>query len=401
MNGGLSRPRITSIDWLRGLVMVLMLIDHMRDLILAETFWHRSSDLSVISSATFITRVITHLCAPLFMLLVGTSVALQIQAGKPMALVQRFLWTRGLWLVFLEFTLVHFGMAWSWNPLGHLGQAQVIWALGLSMLLLAVMVRLPWNWILMVSLVLVMGHNLLDPIVVTAWKGPGTPFPGVWGSLWMVLHQPGTITPFGGTAPMLNIQYPLIPWPGVMGLGFCMGRLYGMESELRREALLKLGMTSIGMFVCLRLWNAYGDASHWTHQATAFRTGLSFLNTTKYPPSLLFLLMTIGTGLLLLAYREGKTDNLLDRGLITFGRVPMFFYLLQWPMARAMSLLFHALAGKDWWFLITDKGEPSNLGFKLWAVYVGWAIGLVLLYPLCHWFSGVKGRRKEWWLSYL
>jgi uncharacterized membrane protein len=396
------RPRLSSIDWLRGLVMVLMLIDHTRDFVHAESLWHRPTDLSIISSATFLTRFITHFCAPIFVLLAGTSVALQRQAGKSVASVGRFLWTRGLWLVFLEFTLVHLGMNWSWNPLVSLGIAQVIWALGLSMLLMAAMIHLPWAGLCSVSLALVLGHNLLDPLVAPAWNGPGTPYPGAWGTLWAVLHQGGAIAPFGGQPPALRIVYPLIPWPGVMGLGYCLGRLFEQAPERRRSNLVKLGLASLALFALLRSLNIYGDASHWTHQATPFRSLLSFVNATKYPPSLLYLLMTIGPGLLLLAWREGRTNHSLDRALITFGRVPMFFYLLQWPMAHGMGVLLHVLAGKDWRYAIFGEGAcPPDFGFRLGAVYFGWLLGLVLLYPLCRWFAGVKARRKDWWLSYL
>jgi uncharacterized membrane protein len=400
--GPAPRLRLSGIDWLRGLVMVLMLIDHTRDFVHAESCWHRPTDLSVISSATFLTRWITHCCAPIFVFLAGTSVALQLQAGKTLAAVSRFLWTRGLWLVFLELTLVHLGMTWNWTPLTSLGIAQVIWVLGLCMLLMAALLRLPWAWILTVSLVLVLGHNLLDPMVAPAWGGPGAPAPGIGASLWAVLHQGGNIAPFGGQGPVLRIVYPLIPWPGVMGLGYCLGRLFEQGAERRRSSLTRLGLAALALFVLLRSLNLYGDASRWALQATPFRTLLSFLNTTKYPPSLLYLSMTIGPGLLLLAWREGRTDQALDRVLITFGRVPMFFYLLQWPTAHGMGVLLQALAGKDWRYAIHEAGAcPPDYGFRLGVVYLAWALGLALLYPLCRWFAGVKARRKDWWLSYL
>ena len=402
MNDTTSRPRLTSIYWLRGLVMVLMLIDHTRDFVHAESFWHSPTNLAVISSATFLTRWITHFCAPVFVFLAGLSVSLQLQAGHPMASVRRLLFTRGLWLVLVEFTLVHLGWNFSWKPWLSLGIAQVIWAIGLSMVLLSGVLHLPWRWILGLGLVLVLGHNLLDPVTAPAWAGAGHPLPGWWSGLWTILHQPGLVAPFGASGPELRIVYPLIPWPGVMMLGYCLGRAYGLPAGRRKRILSWLGLSCLVVFVLLRAGNLYGDARPWSLQTTGFRTALSFLNTTKYPPSLLYLLMTLGPGLLLLAWREGRTDSRLDQALVTLGRVPLFFYLLQWPTAHLMGVLFAALGGRDWHFVLQFRGaEPSVFGFRLWAVYLAWALGLVLLYPLCRWFAGLKRRRRDWWLSYL
>ena len=401
MNNAPARQRLTSIDWVRGLVMVLMLIDHTRDFVHAESFWQSPTDLSVISSATFVTRWITHYCAPLFVFLAGLSVSLQVQAGHPLPAVRRLLLTRGLWLVLLEFTLVHLGWNFSWQPWVDLGIAQVIWAIGLSMVLLSGLLHLPWRWILGLGLVLVLGHNLLDPVAVPRWGGPGQPLPGGWPALWTVLHQPGVIGFFGAAGPRLYIGYPLFPWPGVMALGYCLGRAYGLPAERRTRILLGLGLACLVGFVLLRAGNIYGDAKHWSTQVSGFRTLLSFVNTTKYPPSLLYLLMTLGPGLLLLAWREGRTPSHLDQALITLGRVPLFFYLLQWPTAHLMGVLFAALGGQDWHYVLQfQRAVPAVFGFRLWAVYLAWALGLVLLYPLCRWFAGVKRRRKDWWLAY-
>jgi uncharacterized membrane protein len=402
MNEEPARSRLTSIDWLRGLVMVLMLIDHTRDFVHAESFWHSPTDLGVISSATFLTRWITHYCAPIFVFLAGLSASLQLQAGHPMPAVRRLLFTRGLWLVVLELTLVHLGWTFSWQPWVDLGIAQVIWAIGFSMVLLSAMLFLSWRWILAIGLVLVLGHNLLDPFTVPRWAGPGHPLPGGWNALWAVLHQGGVIGLFGAAGPRLYIGYPLIPWPGVMALGYCLGRAYGLPPERRRRILAWLGLASIAGFILLRALTHCGDAKPWSFQTTGFRTLLSFVNCTKYPPSLLYLLMTLGPALLLLAWRERSVDSAVDRVLVTFGRVPLFFYLLQWPTAHLMGLLFSALGGRDWRYLVHLQGpEPAAFGFGLWAVYLAWALGLALLYPLCRWFAGVKRRRRDWWLSYL
>jgi uncharacterized membrane protein len=401
-NEAKAHPRLTGIDWLRGLVMVLMLIDHTRDYVHCESAWHSPTDLSVISSATFLTRWMTHLCAPVFVLLAGVSIALQLEAGKSMAEVRRFLWTRGLWLVVLEFTLVRFATIFKFNLWTNLGQVQVIWVLGISMVLMAAVLPLPRRWIAAFGLLLVAGHNLLDPISAPVWQGPGTPFPGMWDGLWSLLHQQNFITPFGGQGPRLHITYPLLPWPGVMALGYGLGSLFSQPSMDRRRHLARLGLAYVTSFVLLRAFNHFGDVAHWTTQGTVLRTVLSFLNTTKYPPSLLYLLMTLGPGLLLLAWREGHSDNRLDRALVTFGRVPLFFYVLQWFVAHGMGVLFEALAGRDWRFMLQFQGEPArDIGFRLGYVYLAWVIGLLLLYPLCRWFAGIKARHKAWWLSYL
>jgi uncharacterized membrane protein len=384
---------LASIDWLRGLVMALMLIDHTRDYLLAESFWHRATDLSVISSATFLTRWVTHFCAPVFLFLAGLGVHFMAQGGKDPAAVRRFLWTRGLWLIFCEFTLVALGSEFQWEPWHQTLLAQVIWVLGVSMILMAFMVRLPWGWILGLGLALVFGHNLLDPVLAS----------GAWSDLWTVLHRVGPVSPFATPFPRVFILYPVLPWPGVMALGFSLGRCYRQDPARRRRLLARLGAAGLLLFVLIRARGGYGDPAPWIIQTTWFRTALSFVNTTKYPPSLLYLLMTLSPALLLLAWREGRSANPLDRVLSTLGRVPMFFYLLQWPVAHGMGVLFHALADKPWRVILhMGRPYPADLGFRLWAVYLAWALGLAVLFPLCRWYAGVKQRhRAGWWWSYL
>jgi uncharacterized membrane protein len=394
--------RLPSLDWLRGVVMVLMFVDHVRDYIHAESIWHSPTDLSVISSATFLTRWITHLCAPLFFLLAGLSAYLQLRRGKDLPALSRFLWTRGLWLVVCEFTLVRVGSSFTWNYGAYLGTAQVIWALGISMIFMAGLIRLPMKWILAFSLVLICGHNLLDGIHFTLWKGPGTAVPGFGSSVWILLHEGSeVIFPFGAKSPLLYVAYPILPWPAVMSLGFAMGPVFTWEAERRKRFLWRGGCLCLSVFMLLRALGYYGDPSPWSHQVTGFRTVLSFLNTTKYPPSLLYLLMTLGPGWLLLAWREGRTEHAVDRILTTFGRVPFFFYVLQWPMAMCLGLLFHRFAGKSSGHLLGGLNPAADAGFSLWGVYGAWAIGLLALYPLCRWFAEVKRRRNEAWLSYL
>lgn len=385
MDASVPKPRLSSLDWLRGLVMGLMLLDHTRDFLHGESLRVDPTNLGQASTALFLTRWVTHLCAPTFALLAGLGIHLMGRRGQDPASLSRFLWTRGLWLILCEFTLVRFGMTFRFEA-GFLGVAQVIWVLGASMVIMAGLVRAPRAVALLFGLVLVGGHNLLDGI---AWGGP-------WGTL---LHQGGTLRPLGPSRPSVYVLYPLLPWPGIMVLGYALGAVFDLDAPLRRRRLAWIGLGCVLAFVALRAWNDYGDPGPWTRQASVLRTALSFLNTEKYPPSLLFLLMTVGPALLLLAWREGRPSGLSGRVLETFGRVPLFFYLLQWPTARLLGLLFHALAGKapaDPFGL-----SPPDAGFGLGVVYLGWVLGLGLLYLPCRWFAGVKARRKDRWLSYL
>ncbi|MDP9347769.1 MAG: hypothetical protein M3P24_01265, partial [Gemmatimonadota bacterium] len=199
---------------------------------------------------------------------------------------------------------------------------------------------------------------------------------------------------------------PLIPWIGVMAAGFAFGALYRMEGERRRRILVRLGAGMVAAFAVLRALDVYGDPSHWTVQESAVFTGLSFLNTTKYPASLLFLLMTLGPAMLALAWFERTGGSPVARVLVTFGRVPLFFYLLQWPTAKTMGVLTNLAVGNEVGHFFLGFPEvftqaPPEAGFGLWMVYLCWAAGVALLYPLCRWFAGVKRRRKDWWLSYL
>jgi uncharacterized membrane protein len=270
------------------------------------------------------------------------------------------------------------------------------------MILMAALVRLPRAWVLGLALALVAGHNLLDGIQAVAWRG-AAPAPGFGATLWTVLHQVGLVAPFGTAWPRVFILYPVLPWPAVMALGYALGPAFQAAPDRRRRLLLALGWAALAAFVAIRAWAPYGDPAPWSVQAAPLRTLLSFLNTTKYPPSLLYLLMTLGSGLLLLAWREGRRETPLDRALATLGRVPLFFYLLQWPVAHGLAILFHALAGKPWRAVVhLARPLPPDLGFRLGMVYLAWLVGLALLYPLCRWYARVKRRPgAPWWVAYL
>ena len=409
-----ARSRIDSVDLLRGLVMAIMLIDHTRDFVHHDTFFFDPTDMTKTYPALFFTRWITHFCAPVFVFLSGSGAYFQLARGKPKAELSRFLLTRGLWLIVLEFTLIRFLVLWNLDYAQFLGMAQVIWVFGWSMILLAGLIYLPLRVVAAFGIAMIALHNLLDPIRVTQWQGPGTPAPGLLGSVWMVLHQSGVVLPFGFPGPVWFILYPLIPWLGVMTAGYTMGAIYDRTSEERRRWLVRWGTAITIGFVLIRATNLYGDPGKWSVQKNAAMTVASFFNLQKYPPSLLYLMMTLGPALLALALwekynnrsqAEAGSPGAIGRILITYGRVPLFFYILQWMYSHGAGYVLSLAAGKPTfiYFQLPGPGEttPPNVGFDLWAVYAVWIVGVLLLYPLCKWYASVKARRKDWWLSYI
>jgi uncharacterized membrane protein len=394
-------------------VMVIMMLDHTRDFVHYGSFQFDPTDLTKTNVALFFTRWITHFCAPVFVFLAGTGAYLQIARGKSKSELSRFLVTRGLWLIFLEFTWVRICVTFSIDY-RFLGMMQVIWVIGVSMIVLAALIHLPLRVVAGIGIGMIALHNLLDRFHVQGWRGPDSPVPGLWAKLYIILHQANEPFPiFGWPSPVVFVLYPLIPWIGVMAAGYAFGRIYQMPVERRRRLLVILGSGATLLFILLRATNLYGDPAHWSRQNSITFTILSFLNTTKYPPSLLFLMMTLGPAMLALAWFEillgashsNSIWSRLSEFVVTFGRVPLFFYLLQWPSAHLIAVLVHYVAGKPWrWMfgsLIGISGPPSGVGFNLWVVYACWIAGVLFLYPLCKWFAGVKARKRDWWLSYL
>jgi uncharacterized membrane protein len=394
-----ARARLYSVDMLRGIVMVVMALDHVRDFfhVYAKSF--DPLDPSKTWTALFFTRWVTHFCAPTFVFLAGTGAFLSTRRGKTKPELARFLLTRGLWLILLELTLVRFG--WFFNFDYHFLFVQVIWAIGWSMIVLAGLIFLPVRVIAAVGLALIFLHNAFDGISA---KGFGS-----LGWLWVVLHQGGVLVPRPGM--LFLVAYPLVPWVGVMAVGYAFGELLLLEREWRRRTLFRIGATCIGLFVVLRALNVYGDPTPWAAQKNAWFTFLSFLNTQKYPPSLLFLLMTLGPSILALALfdrAEGLEPGVLARPFIVFGRVPMFYYLLHVPLMHLVAIAFSlAKYGRAEWLFLnwpppgSPPLEPPGYGYDLWVVYLIWLGVVVALYPLCRWFAGVKSRRRDAWLSYL
>lgn len=389
--------RVLSLDLLRGLVIVLMAIDHVRD------FWSpfpwQPEDLSQASDGLFLTRWITHFCAPVFVFLAGTSAWLHghqlARASVPgvasdaidRPALSRFLLTRGLWLILLELLIVNpswsHGYAWSF--------VQVIWALGWSMILLAGMIWLPWRALLLLSLALVAGHNLLD-----AWKPADF---GAAAPLWSLLHAQSFI-PLSAQGYGVFVAYPLLPWPAVMALGYLLGRAYSNPDIDLRKLLWTIGLGCVAAFLLLRLLLPYGDPQPLAGQPDHW---LALLNTTKYPPSLQFLLMTLGPALCLLAwlrrYDQGTglgavEPGWLARRLLVFGAVPLFFYLLHTPVISLSALLWHQLTlGVP--FNPMNGRLPEGYEPSLLRIYLVWGLLLLALYPLCVAYGRFKRRARS------
>src|SRR5262245_53775242 len=383
-----TRPRVEAVDLLRGVVMVVMALDHARDFLSDARF--NPLDLTRTDAALFLTRWVTHFCAPVFVFLAGTGAFLYGSRGKTKRQLAWFLLTRGLWLLALEFTLVQFG--WSFNFDYHLWVGQVIWAIGWSMVALAALVFLPAWVIAAAGVVLVAGHNLLDAVPPDRLG----PFGWVATVLWS-----------GGPVPLapdvyLLVVYPVLPWLGVLWAGYGCGAIWLLPRPQRRRVWAALGLGLTLLFVVLRAVNGYGDPHPWTAQPTGLFTLLSFLNCEKYPPSLLFLLMTLGPALLVLAWWD-RPPGPLGRVFVTFGRVPLFYYLLHVPLIHLAAIgLAYARYGEAGFLFrhVMLAPLPEGYGYGLPVVYLVWLGVVVSLYPACRWFAGVKGRRNGW-LSYL
>jgi uncharacterized membrane protein len=412
-----NRSRFDSIDLLRGLVMVIMALDHVRDYFHNASFKVDPVDLSHTTPALFFTRWITHFCAPTFVFLAGTGAYLSGTRGKTRGQLSWFLLTRGLWLVLFEATFVRL----SWNF--HLDYSKefgggVFFAIGWSMVVMSGLVFLPTAAIAAIGVALVAFHNLLD--------GKSAEQMGLPKLLWMVLHSPERLEIFSGgklgpfTIPPLHFVtgYSILPWLGVMAAGYAFGTFFLLDRSARRKELLGLGFVLCALFVILRASNLYGDLmptvyggnqgkspGPWAVQENPLFTVMSFLNCHKYPPSLLFLLMTLGPGIIALAVFD-REQGALGRFFVTFGRVPLFYYFLHIPLIHGLMVAADYVrygsspyATEAPW-TIGSKKLPEGYGYDLWVVYLVWIGVVLLLYPLCRWFAGVKQRNRSAWLSY-
>jgi uncharacterized membrane protein len=385
--------RIDSLDLLRGIIMVIMALDHTRDYVSA--FHFQPEDLSRSTAALFLTRWITHFCAPVFMFLAGTGAYLSFTRGKTKAQLSKFLVTRGLWLVVLEVTVSKFGWEmFQYDPKSIF--LIVIWALGMSMIILAALIHIPVRALAVFSAIVIAGHNFLDGIKPESF--------GAMSWLWKMLHVQGFIgaPPDSGSFGIFFV-YPLIPWFAVMSMGYCFGALLSRDdirndADKRRSMLLKIGLGLTAAFVVLRFINVIGDSNHWSTQKNGLFTFFSFLNTSKYPPSLLYLLMTMGPAIAILPTLEKVRGKVADFFLV-FGRVPLFFYCLHIPLINILGSALYAYHNGKWPDvnpLATPIGAEG-----LPVVYLVWATVIALLYPLCKWYMKKKAASTNPLYSYL
>ena len=378
--------RVSSIDFVRGLVMVIMAIDHVRDLMHLTGTTQDPTDLATTYPALFFTRWITHLCAPTFVFLAGTSAYLSVKNQGNLTESRQFLQKRGLWLIFLELTVITLAL---WGDIGfHTFMFQVISAIGFGFIILSFLLKLSTRTIGIIGLVIVFGHNLV----------PLIPFSD--NSIAKMVLSPlfaFTITPITPHTSLL-INYPIIPWLGIMLTGFACGQIFQLAAAERKAILLKMGLGALALFTLIRTTNFYGDPVHWAQQKDALFTFMSFINLTKYPPSLLYTLATLGISCLILSFTEG-VDNRFTRILSVYGKVPLFYYLAHWYIIRTLTFAMVFLQGFHWSdleFGTFKFGLPkTGSGVELWAVYVIWFGIVLVLYPLCKWYGQYKAEHKD------
>jgi uncharacterized membrane protein len=392
---GVAAGRISSIDLLRGLVMVIMALDHVRMYFGFGTWYSEPTNLTTTTSLLFFTRWVTHFCAPVFVFLAGTSAFLSGMNKPDRKRTAWFLMTRGIWLVAVELIVVTFG--WTFDVRYSFLILQVIWAIGISMIVLSALVFLPPGITLLIGVTLVFGHNLLDFI---RFQGEDIP-----DFIWYALHQPQTIIL---DQRIISVVYPVLPWMGLMALGYVSGNLYKPDfpQNQRKSWLMIVGSAATLLFILLRWFNGYGEPQHWHVQGSAMYSLMSFLNTTKYPPSLQFLLMTMGPALLFLAWSERRMPRE-NHPFIVFGSVPFFFYVIHIYFIHTLALLALAYAGWDWREYILSasrimSGKLSTFGFGLGSVYLIWLVVVAALYPICRWYKHLREiNLTKWWLRYL
>jgi uncharacterized membrane protein len=395
-----QNKRIESIDMLRGFVMMLMALDHVRDYFHIGANTGDPLDLQTTFPLLFFTRWITHFCAPVFIFLSGTSIFLQSQRKTPSELGS-FVFKRGCWLILMEWTIVAFG--WTFNPAFAAIPFQVIWAIGISMVILGLllMIRIPYSVMLGIGIVIVFGHNVLD----TFEKAPGFQA-NFW---WDILHHARFTQYVITEGHSALLVYAFVPWTGLMMLGYCTGIFFttAYSVEQRTKMLTRMGLGLLVFFIGLRYSNVYGDPVNWSVQKDNLFTFFSFVNVQKYPPSLLYTSLTISVALLLLVWFE-RINTAFSRIMTIFGRTAFFYYIVHIYLihllasiaffARGHSLDEGIQAGSHFPFLFITPGE----GFNFAGVYIVWIIILVVLYPICKWYDAYKRNHRElWWLSYL
>ncbi len=384
--------RLQSIDITRGLVMVIMVLDHIRDMMHVTSLTLNPTDLATTTPVLFFTRWITHLCAPTFVFLSGASAYLSMRALNNLSASRWFLLTRGLWLIVLEFTVINFGL---WFDI-HFGVAlfSVIAAIGFGFILLSALMRFSPAAIGIIGVAIIVLHNALAfipfaddsiiKIIMSPFFGPAA-YPIAPGTMFIMGYSP-------------------IPWSGILLAGFSLGRLFELQGIERKKIFLKIGAVCIALFVVLRFINLYGDPAPWSVQKNIFFTFFSFINVTKYPPSLLFTSVTLGTMFLLLYFFEGMKNKLIDI-LSVYGKVPLFYFVTHWYVIHPIMFAIVFLQGytsADFVFGFNFGRPKGESGVELWAIYLIWISVVALFYPLCKWYGAYKFQHKEKrWLRYL
>jgi uncharacterized membrane protein len=391
--------RIASVDIIRGAVLVIMAIDHVRV--------YSGLPAGGPTPGIFFTRWITHFCAPAFIFLAGTSIFFY---ARKHADVSRFLVIRGLWLILLELTILR--LAWTFNfDFAHYEMAGVIWVIGCCMILMAVLVKLPLPVSAAMGVIIIAAHNLMDPHIGKLLEGmDGNKFSALW-KIGYIGFFAGPVR-FGPNGPNLIVLYSIVPWIGVMTAGYAFGKVISLEPARRKRICLLIGLGAVALFLLLRGFNLYGDPRPW-HRSVISPTGtpsmpalLSFLNCTKYPASLNFLLMTLGPIIALMPFLE-SAYGALSRAMAMFGRVPFFFYVLHIPLIHALALVVSKIRlgfVSPWLFTNHPMGNPEPPDGYTWSLpllYLVWAIAVVLLYFACRWFADVKAKGTAWWLKYI
>lgn len=384
--------RINSIDFMRGVVMIIMALDHVRDLLHENAITQSPTNLATTTPVLFMTRWVTHLCAPVFVFLTGTSAWLALQRSGGQKGARRFLLKRGLYLIVLEFTVMNFALFFDAGF--HTLLFSVIATIGFGLIMLSLISKLSPKIIAIIGLSIIFLHNLMAL----------TPFgsDSVLTAILNPLFNPAAV-PVAGR--VLVMGYPPIPWLGIMLVGFAAGKTFEWEATRRKKTFIKIGGAALLLFVILRFINIYGDPALWQPQKKAVYTFLSFINVTKYPPSLLFCLTMLGIMLLILAAAENAKGRL--AAIITnYGKVPLFYFILHFYLIHIILILVLLAQGISWGqmeFAAGTFGRPRDIpaGLNLWQVYLVWIIVVVLLYKPCVWFGRYKATHNKWWLKYI
>lgn len=383
--------RESSIDIARGIVMIIMALDHVRDLMHVDSITQSPTDLATTSPLLFFTRWITHLCAPFFVFLAGTSVFLSLQNNKNVAEKRQHLIKRGFWLLLLEFTVVNFGLFFDIGF--HTLLFEVIAAIGFGFIILGLLLKIPSKTLGIIGLFILFFHNLL-PLIPFAENS-------VVKAILTPFFSP-TAIPIAGRAFVM--AYPPIPWLGIMLVGFATGKFFALEAEKRKKKFIKIGIGALTLFVVLRFVNMYGDPVLWTTQKDSVFTFLSFMNVTKYPPSLLFCLATLGILFLILAFAE-QLHNSVKKVTLVYGKVPLFYFVVHFYIIHIFTLIMLFVQGFNWSqfeFASGTFGRPKGVesGLPLWTIYMIWIFVVVILYKPSKWFAKYKAENKHWWLKY-